>query len=213
MNSFENEFSDLINQMDISLMKFSKNILSSGFKKNSNSSCNISERQFHILYMIKNRNINTTSTLAKFFDLSKSNISIIVSKLEALDCLRKIYDNDKKDGRNVFFEVTEKGNEYLELHISKLESERSIYFSKFITEEIQKEFYEIITLVCNYCDIEVNKDKIFETILLLNIIIKTYVKNVFSEVLKELDLNISRNDCHILCMMCSGLNTCSTCNK
>ncbi len=207
MTTFESKFDHLINQIDIAVMRISKSIFATEFKKNSNSTSNISERQFHILYMIEKRNINTTSALAKFFNLSKPNISLIVSKLETMNCLSKIYNSEDVDGRSVVLEVTKTGNEYLNIHINKMQENYILYFSNFMTEEIQKEFFDIITLLCNLTNIEVNKENIYETILLLTIFINIYFENTSSKLVKDLNLKISKNDCHLLYMISNGINT------
>ena len=65
-------------------------------------------RQFHVLMFIKNANIHTLSEIAKWFSISKSSMSIMLSKLEKLGYLTRKQEADM-DGRKVFFHLTTKG--------------------------------------------------------------------------------------------------------
>lgn len=67
-------------------------------------------RQFHVLMFIKSANIHTLSEIAKWFSISKSSMSIMLSKLEKLGYLTRKQEADM-DGRKVFFHLTTKGKE------------------------------------------------------------------------------------------------------
>ncbi len=206
MDNYEDKFGTLLNQIDVAVINCSKKVLFRGFKKNSKSNQIISERQFHILYIITKRNINSTSDLAKFFNLSKSNISIITSKLVKLGCLKKI-ESKCNDGRRSGFEVTSKGQEQIDFYVNKIEEQFSEYYKDLFDDNINLEFFEIITLVCDVTNIPIDKDNIFETILILMIFTNIYFENVFARILKDKDINISKNDCNLLYMISTGINS------
>ena len=63
-------------------------------------------RQFHVLMFIKNANIHTLSEIAKWFSISKSSMSIMLSKLEKLGYLTRKQEADM-DGRKVSGTLTE----------------------------------------------------------------------------------------------------------
>lgn len=67
-------------------------------------------RQFHVLMFIKNANIHTLSEIAKWFSISKSSMSIMLSKLEKLGYLTRKQEAGM-DGRKAFFHLTTKGEE------------------------------------------------------------------------------------------------------
>ncbi len=206
MDDYSIQFSTLINQIDIAVINCSKKLLFTEFKKNSKCSNDISERQFHILYMIEKRNINSTSELASFFHLSKSNISIIVSKLQDMGCISKTYNNSN-DGRRHILQVTEKGNEYLHFYTTKLKKDMESSFPFLADNEVNKEIFDILTIICSLTNIEVNRNNLFETILILIIFINIYFENIFGKILKEKNLKISKNDCNLLYMFSTGLTT------
>lgn len=66
-------------------------------------------RQFHILTFIKNGGIHTVSEISNWFNISKSSMSIMISKLEKNGYLRKEQASDTDDGRKMYFYLTEKG--------------------------------------------------------------------------------------------------------
>lgn len=66
-------------------------------------------RQFHVLSFIKNSHMRTISEIARWMRISKSSMSIMISKLEKNGYLRKEQAANTDDGRKMYFYLTEKG--------------------------------------------------------------------------------------------------------
>ncbi len=66
-------------------------------------------RQFHVLTFIKNGGMHTVSEISNWLNISKSSMSIMISKLEKNGYLRKEQAPDTDDGRKMYFYLTEKG--------------------------------------------------------------------------------------------------------
>ena len=97
-------------------------------------------RQFHVLKFIKNGGIHTVSALSQWLNISKSSMSIMISKLEKNGYLRKEQASDTDDGRKMYFYLTEKGMASVaDAEERVLETVAGCFSS--LDEEKQKNFY------------------------------------------------------------------------
>lgn len=84
----------------------------------------LSERQFNILYSLATFNKNTISELSELMNVSKSTLSIVMSKMLKKGFIIKTYPNDYEDKRKIYFSLSDKG-------INKLKELRQIYIDDF----------------------------------------------------------------------------------
>lgn len=73
----------------------------------------LSERQFSILFAIKLVKKHTISELSELMNVSKSTLSIIISKMIKNGYIVKVYPEEKDDKRKVFFYTSELGDDTL----------------------------------------------------------------------------------------------------
>ncbi len=203
----DEELIEILKEINVSMVNIFKLSTSTGFKKNSKSEVAISERQFHILYAMNKRNINTTSTLAEFFDLSKANISIIVSKLEASGHITKDQNKENSDGRNVFFQITEKGLEDLEKHKQLVISNANDHFLYLLTDQEKLELLQIAIKLSGLVKVKFDFNDSFESMAILMMSLRKYLNTVLDKSVINSKLDISNNDFLLLHMMSVSNNS------
>ncbi len=96
-------------------------------------------RQFDILYLIVTKKCKTVSDISSELDLSKSSLSITVSKMVEQNLLEKVYEQTL-DSRQVMLQETEKGKK-LFINIKQFFKEDMIDFYNWLSES-QKEIYK-----------------------------------------------------------------------
>lgn len=74
----------------------------------------LTSRQFGILFLIYHYKLNTVSQLVEEINISKSSVSLTVTKLTEEGYLRKKAPKKGEDGRKVYIEITPKGKKSLE---------------------------------------------------------------------------------------------------
>lgn len=178
----------LILEYDSRLLKRYKKSVASNFKCNSNTAQILSERQYYILYIIKYKNIDTITGIAKYLSLSKANLSILTSKMEVsgLVVRNKL---SQKDSRVANIVITEKGN----MVFDNFRENAFKDIKELIDGEVFKEFdiYSLITELKKFLDIDkeiVHKEDIF---LMIFIKLNYFLNNVHLRFVKENDINIS----------------------
>ncbi len=107
---------------------------------NDNKDMTLKSRQLDILYLIIANNLNTVSEISNELELSKSSLSITISKMANQELLEKVYDHSD-DARHVILKETEKGrnlynnlktffiNELTKFFMSLNEEEKQIHKS------------------------------------------------------------------------------------
>ena len=75
---------------------------------------NISLRQFRILYLLKYNEKLTVSEIADSFFISKSSLSITISRMVNDGLIEKTPPSKGQDGRKVYIVLTEKGEEIID---------------------------------------------------------------------------------------------------
>ncbi len=203
----DEELGELLKEINISLINMFKLSTSTGFKKNSKSEIAISERQFQILYAMNKRNINTTSSLAEFFELSKANISIIVSKLEASGHITKEQSKENTDGRNVFFQITEKGLEDLETHKQLVITNANDHFLYLLNDQEKLQLLQIAIKLSGLIKTTFDFSDSFESMVILMSALKKYMGTVLDKSVINSKLEISSNEFMLLHMMCVSNNS------
>lgn len=91
-----------------------KNMVNQIFNINGKSNIDLTIQQFIILMLIHKMDINSVSQIAYLLNLSKSSISLTLSKMEKEDLLQKVPAPKGDDGRKVYLYITEKGISALE---------------------------------------------------------------------------------------------------
>lgn len=100
---------DAMIQFAFQQMKWRKTHMDSYFNVNGKGGCEITLRQFQILTLIHNLEINTLTQITEYLNISKSSMSLTISKLEQDGYIRKEQAAQSDDGRRIYFFVTEKG--------------------------------------------------------------------------------------------------------
>ena len=98
-------------------------------------------RQFHVLTFIKNSGMHTVSEISRWLNISKSSMSIMISKLEKNGYLRKEQAADTDDGRKMYFYLTERGMKTVVRAEERVLEHVAGCFSS-LDDEKQKKFYE-----------------------------------------------------------------------
>ncbi len=156
--------------------------------KNIIENLEVGSRQYEIIHLVDNGKYNRISELAKFLDLSKSSLSLIISKMVAHDLIIKKYDTTS-DSRNVILHVTESGENIYrvlkDIHCSALvsfleelsQNQRELFDNA--VESLIKTFsiFDIKPITKEHSNIEV-ADIIFENMFIL----KTPFEKFFREV-------------------------------
>ncbi len=91
-----------------------KNLSNHIFNINGKNNISLTIQQFIILTLIHKMDINTVSQMSYLLNLSKSSLSLTLSKMEQEDLLKKTPPAKGEDGRRVYFFITKKGIAALE---------------------------------------------------------------------------------------------------
>ena len=86
-------------------------IMRNKFNVNGKGQFEISMRQFQILLALRLNSIDSISGLEQLFNISKSSLSLTISKLEKSGFIHKEQLPDDKDKRTVHLKITSKGEE------------------------------------------------------------------------------------------------------
>lgn len=97
-------------------------------------------RQFHVLTFIKNGGMHTVSEISNWLNISKSSMSIMISKLEKNGYLRKEQADHADDGRKMYFYLTKKGLAAIQEAEERVLEIVAACFSSLDPEK-KKEFY------------------------------------------------------------------------
>ncbi len=111
MENIEKDIVEKLSQLERVIIKYGLNNNSTDMlneHKEIIKSLDIGARQFELLHIMINQNCNKVTELAKYLDLSKSSLSLIISKMVDNEFIEKEYDTTE-DSREVILEVTEKG--------------------------------------------------------------------------------------------------------
>ena len=102
---------------------------------------NLSERQIKILITLFINDKNIVSEMAKSMNISKSTLSIILSKLIKKGLVYKEFPNEIDDKRRIYFKITDEGLEQLKL-FSKVSMEHFENVYNSFSEEGRKNLIE-----------------------------------------------------------------------
>ena len=94
----------------------------------------LTSRQFGILFLIYHYKLRTVSDLVREINISKSSVSLTVSKLAEEGYLRKKQPHKSEDGRKVNIEITAKGKRSVDEMTGKIVEILNRFYSG-LTEE------------------------------------------------------------------------------
>ncbi len=106
-----------------------------------NNMQDLTMRQFHVLMLVQTMNLHTVSELSNWSRISKSSMSIMVSKLKKLGYLYKEQAVDTDDGRKSYFYLTPKGLEVVNQEMERILDSVAQGFSSLGQEE-KETFYQ-----------------------------------------------------------------------
>ena len=86
-------------------------IMRNKFNVNGKGQFELSMRQFQILLALRLNSIDSISGLEQLFNISKSSLSLTISKMEKSGFIHKEQLPDDKDKRTVHLKITSKGEE------------------------------------------------------------------------------------------------------
>ncbi len=201
MQNIEKEIVDRLVLLESLISKYELN-------KNINNNCNdyrnilkkldIGSRQYEIIHLIINGDCNKVSELAKFLDLAKSSLSLVISKMVSKDLLTKNYDTTD-DSRNVILDVTEQGkNIYQELKdlqcnalvsfLVELNEQQRVLFDNAVYRLIKTfSIFSIKPITKEHTNAEVAYI-IFQNLFILKIPFEKYFREVKANLKDELTL-------------------------
>lgn len=192
--NLENVFK-LILENDDKLLRYYRGKILNNFKKNSKSERILSERQYCIMYLIIYRNINKVTDLADYLELSKANISILVSKLEDNNYIKRDKDNDK-DSRVTILSVTDEGvNAFEEIRKNLIDGVTSVIDKDDNTKSIVYNFTNELKLFLNL-NSEVDGTEDF--IIFIGIRLNRLFEEMYTKMIKQNNLNLSVAELRII---------------
>ena len=156
MKRLQQEYKEEINQIALKVMKIQMcmirwhmKYMADLFDVNGKKADTLTRTQMEILKIVESIPQLTVSQLGKIMHISKSSISITVSRMEAYGYVIRYKDNDEADGRKTFLEITEKGKTAVD-KISKKMLEGFALYYKSMKEEDKEQlkrgidcFYEV----------------------------------------------------------------------
>ncbi len=116
-------------------------IMRNKFNVNGKGQFEISMRQFQILLALRLNSIDSISGLEQLFNISKSSLSLTISKMEKSGLIHKEQLPDDKDKRMVHLKITSKGEEITK-KFDEIICESFTDFYKTLNEK-QKEYLKI----------------------------------------------------------------------
>lgn len=133
--AYEKEIAKELVTLNMNILWWNRGHMMKSFHVNGkNENGLLTMQQFHVLMFIKSTGINTISELCKWFHLSKSSMSIMVSNLEKMECLYKQQADDADDGRKVYLHLTDIGREIVEKAEEKVLEDIASCFASFSDE-------------------------------------------------------------------------------
>lgn len=94
--------------------QWNKNMVNQVFNINGKNHINLTLQQFVILMLVHKMDIHSVSQMACLLNLSKSSLSLTLSKMEQEELLQKIPAPKGEDGRKIYLSITQKGVAALE---------------------------------------------------------------------------------------------------
>lgn len=105
------------------------------FDVNGKKTDTLTRTQMEILKIIESVQNVTISQLGKIMHISKSSLSITVSRMEAYGYVTRYKDNGEVDGRKIFLSITEKGKSALSSISKKMLEGFALYFKSMREED------------------------------------------------------------------------------
>lgn len=143
----EEKYDEDINQIALKVMqiqacmiRWHMRYMAELFDVNGKKTDTLTRTQMEILKIIESIDRVTISKVGKIMHVSKSSISITVSRMEAYGYVERYKANDEADGRKMFLSITEKGKMALK-DISQKMLEGFAVFYKSMKEE-DKEYFK-----------------------------------------------------------------------
>lgn len=174
----------------------------------------VSDRQFTILCALQYGKKNTVSELAKLLQISKSTLSIIMSKMIKKGYLIKTHPEEDDDKRKLYFSVSPEGKEILDMAQKTSLNENKYLYSQ-MNEEQRKNMekaYELLsdTMISddkellNVINMGTENDDLYEkSAYMHNLFIIAFLKRTNNLLKKNLcsftdEIKLTRNQCHLL---------------
>lgn len=145
----------------------------------------IGQRQWDILFLLLNTDFNTTSAIGDELCLSRSSVSLTVSKMVKLNLVTKSYSDNENDSRIVLLKVTDEGRILYEALYGKIISFMDRNLKDLTNEEtkiVEQGFIQVNKLA-NLINIEELKIDDFR-----NMDIKRFFSGVFLFKLKTINM-------------------------
>ncbi|MGE4213667.1 MAG: MarR family winged helix-turn-helix transcriptional regulator [Anaerotignaceae bacterium] len=138
----EEEYDEDINQIALKVMKIQMCMIrwhmqhmSELFDVNGKKTDTLTRTQMEILKIIESIQQVTVSQLGQIMHISKSSISITVSRMEAYGYVTRYKDNDEEDGRKTFLSITQKGKIALKDINKKMLEGFAVYYKSMKEED------------------------------------------------------------------------------
>ncbi|MEA5085050.1 MAG: MarR family transcriptional regulator [Lachnospiraceae bacterium] len=129
-----NQIALKVMQIQICMIRWHMKYMADIFDVNGKKADTLTRTQAEILKIVESLERVTVSQLGNIMHISKSSISITVSRMEANCYIERYKDDDEADGRKTFLCITEKGKMALK-EVSKKMLEGFSVFYKTMKEE------------------------------------------------------------------------------
>lgn len=103
------ELAEKLFEFNLKLSNWDSSTYSKEFNRNGKGKYCLSVRQFHILFITYKFGFSTVSQYQNIMNISKSSLSLTVSKLVEEGYLRREQPQEDDDGRKVYIYITDKG--------------------------------------------------------------------------------------------------------
>lgn len=129
-------------------IQWSKNSFDNNFNINGKNNFSLTVRQFHILAVIHGWGVTTVSEMVEFTGISKSSLSLTITKLQKGGYVIKECHRSKDDGRKVYLSITPKGLEAVR-EANKRFMQSFYVFYKSLSDEKREDLKEGINKLNN----------------------------------------------------------------
>lgn len=138
-SSVGKELAKALMELNMNILRWNRGHIEKCFNINGKKrDCELTIRQFHVLFLMRSTDIRTISELSKWMNISKSSMSIMVNRLREGGYLEKVRADEDSDGRVAYFYLTEKGLSEVEKAEEQILENVAGCFSSFSEEAMKR---------------------------------------------------------------------------
>lgn len=186
---------ELILENDDKLLRYYRNNILSNFKKNSKSELILSERQYCIMYLIIHRNINKVTDIAHYLDLSKANISILVSKLVDNNFIVR-QKSENSDSRVTILVATDEGRDaFKQIRESLVENIATLVDEDECADNV---IFDLANKLQQILKVDRKPDNIHDFVIFVAIRTNRFFENMYNKIIVQSKFDLSVSEMRII---------------